>query len=175
VSSRSGFCCPLALSGASFVTDIHVRDFGANSAGILIAGQSLIDGCTVTDTIPGTSGIGIEVTGTSVVRNCVVTDLNGQGVDLEGSGSTLESSQIVGNGRAASAYGVKISALNSTVRNSTLENGSRDIGVFANAATIIDNAIHCAASIVNTNGSSYYAPTGTEAHANVPRYGVGFC
>ena len=168
-----GFSTALWLGAASFVTDTRVRDFGGT--GIEIGDQSLIDGCMVTQTTSATlSGFGISVGGTSVVRNCVVSDLPGSGVLLDGFGAVLESSQITGNDGGPGTYGVFISGLNATLRDNTLENGSRDIRVFANAATIIDNAIHCAASISN-GGFSYYAPVAGEAHANVPRYGVGFC
>jgi hypothetical protein len=179
------FAYPLSLGGpGSFVTDVHVRDFSPTGTGITVSGGSgsLIDGCTVTATIPGTSGYGIELYGSSgVVRNCVVTGMNRQGVALYGGNSVLESSQVSASGLTAGTYGVLISCqaatcgLNATVRDNTLENGSRDIGVGQNFATIIDNAIHCAASIVNTGAFSYYAPTGSEAHANVPRFSPGFC
>lgn len=41
-----------------------------------------------------------------------------------------------------------MTGVNATLRDSTLENAA-DIGVAANGVVIIDNVIHCAASIVN--------------------------
>jgi hypothetical protein len=172
-----GFAFAVDLeASAGFVTDVHVRNFSATGVGIQIGPSSLIDGCTVIATAGHSAGTGILVSHASVVRNCVVSELNADGVDLQGDNTILESSQITGDARIANSYGVKITGLNATVRNSTLENSlGADIGVAVNAALIVDNTVHCAPWIVNLGTFSYYAPTGTEAHANMPRYAPGFC
>jgi hypothetical protein len=87
----------------------------------------------------------------------------------------VENSVIQVSGLNVGQYGIRVTGLDATIRSNTFDNFGRDIGVGSTAAVIVDNVIECAASIVNLGAFSYYAPVGSEPHANMPRYAPGFC
>jgi hypothetical protein len=49
------------------------------------------------------------------------------------------------------------------------------VKVTSGIATVIDNSLYCAGSVVETSPFLMIAPMGTEPHANVPRVAPGFC
>jgi hypothetical protein len=151
--------------------DNHVADVTVEQTTIL--GLSLGQEATARRcVISPLTGRAIVAGGVSLIQDCVLGG-SGDGANV-GAASVVENNFIIG-GRAGGEYGVRANGVDVTIRNNTLENGVRDIGVGGHGAVIIDNVIHCATSIINLGGFSYYAPVSGEVHANQPRYAAGFC
>lgn len=150
------------------ISDMQVLNPSA-LGGIVLDTYAVVDGCMVNGPING-----IQVGTFGVVRNCEVSETTGHGI-VAAASSVIEDNVIHNSGLSAGGYGIHITGMKVSVRNNTLENGTRDILVDANAALILDNMIHCPTSIVDGFAYSYYAPVDSEVHANVPRFSALSC